>query len=151
MVNGEEAPAADTIGVIDPTISLFYAVITAIGPDLTIENFESTLLDAEPTASAITAPSLSWGTRDFWDDGRFEPDYRGIDDMTEFWWDVTATGPDELAQEGTGLYRFVDNGARYLPGEWPETPPNVFTTENTLTVLSEVPAEEAAPEFDPIR
>ena len=47
-------------------------------------------------------------------------DYYGIDDFTEVWWDPTATGPDEIRKEGTGMCRFVDGGKRYLPGEWTE-------------------------------
>lgn len=149
--NGEPPPAADSIGVIDPTPSLFYAVISGVGPDLTIENFETALFAGAPTKDGITAPSLSWGNKGFWDTDRFEPDYRGIDDMTEFWWDPSAEGPDELDRDGAGLYRFVDNGKRYRPGDWPETDPNVFDAADTLTVLSEVPPEEAAPDFDPIK
>ena len=46
-------------------------------------------------------------------------DYNGIDDATLIWWDPTATGPDEIRKDGTGMWQYVDGGKRYLPGEWP--------------------------------
>ncbi|MCU1389838.1 MAG: hypothetical protein JWL72_3176, partial [Ilumatobacteraceae bacterium] len=41
---------------------------------------------------AISQPSLSWGSHNIWPD----PDYVGIDDGTEIWWDPSASGPDEI-------------------------------------------------------
>ena len=90
------------------------------------------------------------GHQGIWPDD-FEPDYRGIDDITEIWWDPAATGPDEIDREGSGLWRYVDGGVRYKPGEIPEGPPAAFVEEGTVTIYTEPPPGEALPEYEPIR
>jgi hypothetical protein len=149
---GEPAAADDTIPVMDPFPATFYAVISGVGPDLTMENFEAAIFAAEPTRRAITAPSLSWGRDGRWEPAeRFEPDYLGTDDFTELWWDPDQVGIDELGEEGPGMYWQPEGGKRYLPGEWPDTDPNVFTTEGALDFLTERPADEATPSnYEPI-
>ncbi len=67
------------------------------------------------TIPAITQPYLSWGGPDLWP----YVDYSGIDDATLIWWDPTATGPDEIRRDGTGMWQYADGGARFLPGAWP--------------------------------
>lgn len=140
-----EPPASEGVELVSPIPSVFFAVIQAVGPNLTHENFRNVLFAADPTRTALTAPSLSWGTpeKGRWD----EADYQGVDDATEIWWDPQATGPDETGVEGSGMYRYVDGGARYLPGEWPETAPNVFETDDSVTIYTEPPAEEAYPDY----
>ncbi len=120
---GEPPPAPDNIGVITPVPNTFYAFLQATGPNLTIESFNEGAFSGEPTPRAVTGVSLSWGDQGIWPDD-FEPDYRGVDDITEIWWDPAATGPDEIDRDGSGLWRYVDGGMRYKPGEIPEGPPN---------------------------
>jgi hypothetical protein len=55
------------------------------------------------------------------------------------WWDPKATGPDELGRDGTGMYAYVDEGRRYLPGQWPKTEPNVFDRKGAVTLFDEAP------------
>jgi len=43
--HGEEAAAADTIGIIDPYPGLFYSILSATGPNLTMENFADVMLN----------------------------------------------------------------------------------------------------------
>ena len=140
-----EPPAEDGVELMSPIPSLFFAVLQAVGPDLTVERFREVLFGAGPTPTALTAPSLSYGTADRgrWD----EVDYQGVDDATEIWWDPQATGPDETGTEGQGLYRYVDGGLRYLPGEWPETPPGVFKPVGSVTIYREPPAAESYPDY----
>jgi hypothetical protein len=147
---GEPPPAADNIGVITPTPNVFYAFIQAAGPNLTIETFNAAGFDAEPTPRARTGASLSWGSKGFWPE-EFEPDYQGVDDITEIWWDPVATGPDEINREGAGLWRYVDGGLRYKPDEIPAGPPKAFVEEGTITIYNEPPAEEARPAYEPIK
>ncbi len=67
--------------------------------------------------------------------------------MAEIWWDPEATGVDEINNEGTGMWRYVDGGKRYLPGEWPEEELRMFDPEGTVTIFDEAPPEEAPPDY----
>jgi len=147
---GEPPPAPDNIGVITPVPNTFYAFLQATGPNLTIETFNEAAFSGEPTPRAVTGPSLSWGTQGIWPDD-FEPDYRGVDDVTEIWWDPAATGPDEIDRDGSGLWRYVDGGVRYKPGEIPAGAPAAFVEEGSVTIYTEPPPGEALPEYEPIR
>lgn len=141
----QEPPAPDRVTLVFPIPALFFAALAGTGPDLTHENFVQALFNANPTPRAITNPSLSWGEPK---KGRWsEPDYQGVDDATEIWWDPDAVGPDELGNEAPGMYRYVDGGTRYLPGEWPDGPPDAFVEEGTVTIIDEVPPEERVPEY----
>ena len=46
-------------------------------------------------------------------------DRYGIDDAARIFWDPDAVGADETGAEGTGLWRFAEQGARYEPDTWP--------------------------------
>ncbi len=147
--HGEEPAANDEIGVIDPFPALFYAALSAVGPDLTIEGFRDALFAAAPTPRAITAPSLSYGSHGRWPPD-LEPDYLGVDDVTEIWWDPEAVGPDELRREGAGMYRWVDGGRRYLAGEFEAGPTRAFDPEGAITIYDDRPPAEASPDYEPL-
>ena len=114
-----------------------------MGPDVTPQNFKDALFAANATPSAVSQPSLSWGDKGFWP----YDDYQGIDDATELWWDPTATGPDEIQRNGTGMYRYVDGGKRYLPGQWPDTDPKLFVMDGSVDIYRTPPPGEAAPTY----
>lgn len=138
------APQADdSIGLLLAYPAVTYAVLAGIGPELTPESFTGGMFAADPTPRAITNPSLSWGDKGIWPD----TDYHGIDDATEIWWDPDATGPSETRNEGQGMYQYVDGGTRYLPGEWPDSPPRVFDPEGAVSLYTEPPAEETYPDY----
>lgn len=143
---GEEAPAAETAPVIYPNPSLLFGVLQAAGPDLTPESFRDGLFSGDPTPGAITASSLSWGDHGLWDEIGLVNDWSGVDDMTEWWWDADATGPDEIQREGTGMVRFVDGGTRYLPGAWTDEVRS-FDEEGSIIVYGEPPASETPPDY----
>src|SRR3546814_15190106 len=94
-----------------------------------------------PTEPAITNQIITYGDHGFWE----ETDWNGIDDLTELWWDPTVPGLDEIRKDGVGMYRAVDGGVRYLPGEWTEEL-KVFDPEGTTTVYEELPAGEETAE-----
>ena len=135
---GQEPPANDSIGVIAPNPALFFAVVQAVGPNLTPETFRDTLFSREGTKAAISQPYLSYGDKGYWGG---VPDYQGVDDATAFWWDATATGPDEIRREGTGMYQYVDGGKRYLPGEWP-TEDKLFNPDGAVAIYTTPPKGE---------
>jgi len=146
---GETPAADDTIGVITPQPGLFYAVLQEVGPNLTNETWRDAIFRSDPTPSYLTAPSLSWGQHDRWE-GIDGDDYQGIDDITKIWWDPDATGLDEIRNEGTGLWRYVDGGRRYLLGDWPEEEFKAFDEEGTSTIYDEVPEDERPPDYEPL-
>jgi len=140
-----EPPAQDTIELIYPNPAVFFSTLQRVGPNLTPETFRTALFTADPTPRGITSPSLSWGlpVKGRWG----EPDYQGIDDATELWWDVSATGPDENGREGSGMYAYVDGGRRYLAGEWPQRPTRAFDPDGAVTLYTEPPASEVVPDY----
>ena len=140
--NNPDPPANDTIGTFIPAPAVFYAVLQNVGPELTPETWRDGLFSYNATRSAISQPSLSWGDKGIWP----QPDYAGIDDATVIWWDPTATGPDELRKQGTGMYQFVDGGKRYMPGEWPAED-KLFVTNGAVGLYTEAPPGEAPPDF----
>ena len=92
-------------------------------------------------------PQVSWGDRGIFD----FTDYAGIDDGTEVWWDADATGIDEINEEGTGMWAYVDGGKRYLPGEWPEGEPKLFDkSKDSITLYTDLPEGTAVPTFEPL-
>ena len=147
--HGEEAAAADTIGVIDPYPALFYSILSATGPELTMENFADVMLTFDPTTRGVTIPSISFGYSGRWPD-HLEPDYRGVDDITEIWWDADQVGGDELGVSGPGMYQHVNGGQRYLLGEFPESPTEAFNPENSVYKFEKTPEAEASPYYEPI-
>jgi hypothetical protein len=46
------------------------------------------------------------------------------------------------------MYRVVNNGERYLPGEWPDEPIPLFDPEGTVVSFTELPAEDRAPTYE---
>ncbi len=140
---GKEAPAKDTIGLLMPNFTLFFANVQATGPNLTPQTWRDALFAGAGTTPALTQPLLTYGENaGFWD----RPDYNGVDDATLIWWDPAATGPDEIRKEGTGMWAFVDGGRRYLPGEWPSEV-KLFDPEGAVTIYDSPPPEETPPSY----
>jgi hypothetical protein len=145
-----EAPGVDqSAALVWPNPSLFYAVLQEVGPDLTHESFRDAIFRLRPSPPALTRQSSSWGDHGRWPTVEGD-DYQGPDDVTKVWWDAEAEGPDELGQGSRGLWRFVDGGQRYLPGEWPEEAFGAFEEEGTSTIYDAVPADEAPPDYEPL-
>ncbi len=141
--HGEQPPADETAPILFPSPSLLFSLLQAAGPELTPETFNQALFAYAPTQRAITQPSLSWGDHGIWDT---EADWSGVDDKTEWWWDPTATGPDEIQREGEGMVTFVAGGKRYLPGEWDDSDA-LFDPADPVTIFDAPPADETPPEY----
>ncbi|MDQ3146557.1 MAG: ABC transporter substrate-binding protein, partial [Actinomycetota bacterium] len=140
---GEEPPARDTNPVLYPQPALFFAGLQVAGPNLTPESFRDGLFTLEPTPDAVTNPSLSFGDHGIWPD----PDFNGIDDATEVWWDPEAEGPDEINRDGQGMYQYVEGGKRYLPGSWTEEDSKVFDPEGAVDIYEDPPEDERPPDY----
>ena len=144
--NGTTAPADESVGTDQVNLALFAAVAQSAGPNLTPETWRDALFAFEPTARGVSNPSLSWGDHGLWE----FTDYHGIDDATVLWWDVDATGPDELRREGTGMWAYPNGGQRFLPGEWPTDPVPLFQDEGAVTIYEDRPPGEEVPDYEPL-
>lgn len=143
--NAEYEPSSpNSYGVIRGPIDLLYHGIHLAGPNLNPESFRTGMFAAPPAGeNSIAGVHVSFGEKGIWQ----WPDYIAFDDVTEIWWDPTAEGPDELNNNGRGLYRYVDMGKRYLPGQHPSSPPKAFDPNNTATVYNEPPPNDRWPDY----
>ncbi len=139
---GTPPPAPGSIAVMSPNPALFFAVAQGVGPNLTPETFRDALFASVGTTKAISQPYLTYGDKGIWP----EKDYQGVDDATVFWWDATATGPDEIRKQGTGMWQFVDGGTRYMPGEWPSVD-KLFDPTGAVALYTTPPPGEEPPSY----
>lgn len=142
---GEDPPAAQT-ALILPNLQLLYGAAQGAGPDLTPQTFRAVLFGSAIIKSTVLAPQISWGNQGVWP----AVDYAGLDDQTEVWWNPTATGPDELGKQGTGMWEYVDGGKRYLPGAWPKGQPKVFNPDGAVALYTKLPAGITLPDYRPL-
>ncbi len=137
-------PIASTYRELVQAPLLFFTGVHLAGPDLTAENFRAGLFRYPPPATTVpTRMHMSWGHHDVWK----ATDLTAGDDATVIWWDADATGPDEVGNAGTGLYRYADGGARYLPGGWPTTKVGLYDDATSTTVLGTIPPSAAPPSY----
>lgn len=139
---GRPPAAPDSVGVIVPPLSLFYAVVQGTGPNLTHQTWRDALMSVSGTQRAISQPSLSWGDHGYWN----QVDYHGIDDVTVIWWDPEAEGPDEIRRVGKGMWRYHDGGKRYMPGELVRSG-RLFDASVGVPLYEEAPPGEAPPQY----
>jgi hypothetical protein len=140
---GKNPPAETGAATITPLLTLLFVALQETGPDVTPANVLAALFAAPKPREALTQPMITYGNHGIWP----VTDYQGIDDATEIWWNPAVAGPDELNHQGQGLYEYVDGGKRYLPGDWPHTAPDVFTTQGAVTIYTTIPAAEAVPNY----
>jgi hypothetical protein len=49
------------------------------------------------------------------------------------------------------MWTYVDGGRRYLPGEWPTTPPKVFDPDGAVAMYTDLPEGITLPDYEPLR
>ena len=127
--------------------AFLYYFLQAAGPNLTPQSFIDAMFNtAQNPSDPLTAVRLSWGAKGRWP-AELEPDYYGVDDQTEIWWDPTALGQDELGRDGTGMYRWVAGGKRYYPGERPDDAGAFFVQEGSIDRYQDLPKGEELPDY----
>ncbi|MFI5053432.1 MAG: ABC transporter substrate-binding protein, partial [Acidimicrobiia bacterium] len=137
-------PAAKTFRELVQAPLVFFTGVHLAGPRLTARTFGAGLFRYPPAATTTpTRLHLSWGRHHIWK----SVDLTGGDDATVIWWDPTASGQDEVGHDGKGLYRYADDGKRYLPGQWPTTPIKLFDPTTSSGVLTTLPAADAPPSY----
>lgn len=141
---GQAPPARASHAAIYRAPWMFFTGVHLGGPTLTPASVRDGLRRLPPAGRGmVTSPSVSFGRHGVWpgdDDG-------AADDVTEVWWDATATGPDESGNSGVGMYRYVDGGRRYLPGQQPAAEPAAFNRGGTVMVYDEPPPSDRPPSY----
>ncbi len=141
---GTTPVAANQYGVIYPTPFTFFTGVHLAGPNLTVKSWQAGLFSYPVTgAGRKTSATTSYGNAGIWP----FTDYTNYDDVTEIWWDPTSSGEDEVGNPGPGMYRYVDGGHRYLPGQHPSSDPKAFIEEGTVTVYDTPPPGEEQPDY----
>ena len=72
----------------------------------TPDTFRDGLFHYPESGGGPTEPQVSRGNHGVWPD----EDWGGSDDIGLIWFDPTATGEDEVGNQGTGMYRYADMG-----------------------------------------
>lgn len=115
------------------------------GPDLDAETFARGQFRIPPAGGGPTTPQVSFGNWGLFPD----PDYSGIDDAAEIWWDPTVEVDDEFGNPGSGVWRRAHGGERFV-NEDDAPAPNPFTdVEDTVTVFDELPEVDQPPSYPP--
>ena len=124
-------PDIATTGIVEGDVQLLFTGLQLAGPHLTVANFTAGLWNQPAPAEdpGGLTPIITYGHHGLWPG----VDYGGLDNVNLIWWDPNAVGPDETGLVGKGMYRYVDNARRYLPGQFPTTPIALFDPTNTIT------------------
>jgi len=139
-----QPPAAKTFRELVQAPLVFFTGVHLAGPNLTAKTFAAGL--ARYPADAPTVPTrlhLSWGRHGIWP-GR---DLTGGDDATVIWWDAKSSGTDEVGRDGKGIWRYADDGARYLPKGWPKQPIKLFDPSTSTGVITQLTPAETPPSY----
>ncbi len=146
---GHEAEADNTQGIILGNVSLLMNGLTLAGPDLTPEHFRDGLWaapmaerDPDHIRGTVTYGNHEINGKTIWPK---DTDFGGTDDVGLAWWDPTAEGQDETGEitkddagnPKKGLWRYMERGKRYLPGEIPTETMDFFDKTNTITYYSD--------------
>jgi hypothetical protein len=147
-------PAAQTTAPITlANLSLLFAGLHMAGPNLNVDTYQAGMFHLPEAGGGPATPHVSFGDHGYFKnlDGSPRLDYLGVDDMTEIWWDASATATDEGGRTGQGVWRYSDGGKRYLPGTMPRTDPKAFVEEGSVIEFDEstLPASEKARDYPP--
>ncbi|HKA83541.1 MAG TPA: hypothetical protein VKD21_06745 [Acidimicrobiales bacterium] len=128
-------------------LSTVFPGIHLAGPALTPETFRDGLYRYPPSGGGPTQAQISRGDHGVWPD----TDWGGSDDATIVWFDPTATGEDEVGNDGVGLYRYANGAQRYTLGNLPDSVEDagLFDDASSVTIFDQVPQEDTTPDYPP--
>ena len=117
---------------------LFFTGVHLAGPRLTAKTFRAGLFRF-PSAPDTTPTRLhlSWGRHHIWPGVDLTGRRRRHRHLVGSQRDRSRRG----RHDGTGLYRYADGGARYLPGKWPTKPVGLYDDATSVTVLTQPPVD----------
>jgi hypothetical protein len=130
-------PEAKTFRVLVQAPLIFFTGVHLAGPNLNAQTFRDGLFRYPANRPLIpTALHTSWGRHGIWPG----TDYTWGDDASIIWWDPNISGPDEVGDQGRGLFRYALEGRRYLPGHL-GTDVGLYDTARSATVDTVLPPE----------
>jgi hypothetical protein len=138
-----QPPIAKTFRLLVQAPLLFFTGLHLAGPDLNAASFRAGLFRFPDRTTRSPFLHLSWGRHDIWPG----IDLTAGDDAAVVWWDPDATGPDEVGNDGTGLWRYAREGRRYLPDEWPDGDVGLHDDATSVTILEELPPDARPPDY----
>jgi Periplasmic binding protein len=122
----------------------FYTAIHLAGPVLTPETFKDGLFSFKPVSGFQTEFAVSYG------EGLWPwPDHQGADDVTEIWWDPDERDMRAENDEVFGMYRYMNEAERYLPGGMGDLGGTLFSEEGTIVMFDERPDGDRPPIYPP--
>ncbi|MGZ4675162.1 MAG: hypothetical protein ACXVJ7_11005 [Acidimicrobiia bacterium] len=136
-------PAAKTYKILVQAPLLLFTGVHLAGPDLTPASFRDGMFRFPSGPTEASQIHFSWGHHGIWP----TTDYFGADDATLIWWNPKAKGTDEVGNDGAGLWEFADGGKRYLPNDWPSTPPKLFDPKTSVTGFDVFPSGQGPPSY----
>lgn len=143
---GEQPEAPKTVQLLGPLVAQLFIGIQGAGPELSAETYAGAMFRYPVSGGGPTVPRISFGFHGLFD----KPDWVGVDDFTNVWWDVDATGPDEGGKVGKGMWRYAAGGERLLLGEVPAVDDGLlFGEAGAPAILDEVPASDLTTPYDP--
>lgn len=145
---GKPPAAPKTVEVLEAPLGELFLGLHMAGPHLTAKTFEGGMFRYPVSGGGPTNPQVSYGRHGFFP----APDFVGVDDTTEIWWDASATGPDEQGKMGKGMYRYANGGRRYLPGHIPHRPSDAFKRPGSVLMYrdpSQLPPSDRPPKVPP--
>ncbi len=153
---GTPPAAANTNALIYVPLQQLFLGIHMAGANLNANTFRDGMFNYPISGGGATSPQVSYGDHGYFKllkDGQCSsivprPDYLGTDDVTEIWWDANAEGPDEQGKSDVkGMWRYANNGKRYLPGQMPPGDVAAFKMDNTLTVVDKPAPQDQPPSY----
>lgn len=144
---GTPPPAENAFAVTQGNLNLLFLGLQMAGPNLSPDTFAAGMRSLGPGSSTeepVITPIVTFGDWGLWPGTTV--DIGGLDNAGVIYWDPEATGTDETGAEGKGMYRALENGLRYLTGQWPTKPLPLFEPEGTVT---QYPLDDIPPEFVP--
>ena len=143
---GKDPEAKKTLPLMGPVITQLFIGLQGAGPDLNAETFAGALFRYPPSGGGPTTPRVSFGFHGLFD----KPDWVGVDDFTNVWWDADAKGVDEQDVDGTGMWRYAAGGQRLQLGDVPEVDDGLlFGDAGSVTILDAVPEEDQTRDYPP--
>lgn len=143
---GEPPEAVLSGGTIWPGIFALMLGIHMAGPNLSPETFQGGMFSYPPSGGGPTTPQISYGNHGFFP----APDYLGVDDVVEVWWDPDAEGPDEQGRsEAPGMWRYANGGSRIPPGRMPSGPSAPHDPDASPALFDAPPPQDQFPDYPP--
>jgi len=148
---GTDPVAKLTATLIYQAIQQFMLGVHMAGPKLSTDTFRGGMFKYPASGGGPTTGQVSYGNKKVFDAPAVgfpaKPDYLGVDDMTEIWWDSKSRATDEQGVPGVGVVRYANGGKRFLPGKMPKRADDAFKVAGSVYKYDTAPPEDRPPSY----